>query len=48
MKKRIFRNWGLKLASILLACILWLLVTKLGDPHDRRVFLNIPVTLVNT
>ena len=48
MKKRIFRNWGLKLASILLACILWLLVTKLGDPQDRRVFLNIPVTLVNT
>lgn len=48
MKKKIFRNWGLKLASILLACILWLLVTKLGDPQDRRVFLNIPVTLVNT
>ncbi len=48
MRKRIFRNWGLKLASLVLAFFLWFLVVQLGDPQDRETFYNIPVTLVNT
>lgn len=48
MKKRIFHNWGLKLASLLLAAILWFLVIQLDDPKKSQTFYNIPVTLVNT
>ena len=48
MRKRIFRNWGLKIASLLLACILWFLVVAINDPKETRTFSNIPVTLVNT
>lgn len=48
MRKRIFRNWGLKIASLLLACILWFLVVAINDPKETQTFSNIPVTLVNT
>lgn len=48
MKKKIFHNWGLKLASLLLAAILWFLVIQLDDPKKPQTFYNIPVTLVNT
>lgn len=48
MKKRIFHNWGLKLASLLLAAILWFLVIQLDDPKKSQTFYNVPVTLVNT
>lgn len=48
MKKKIFHNWGLKLASLLLAAILWFLVIQLDDPKKSQTFYNIPVTLVNT
>lgn len=48
MRKKIFHNWGLKLASLLLAAILWFLVVQLDDPKKSQTFYNIPVTLVNT
>ena len=48
MKKRILHNWGLKLASLLLAAVLWFLVVQLDDPKRSQPFYNIPVTLVNT
>lgn len=48
MRKKIFHNWGLKLASLLLAAILWFLVIQLDDPKKPQTFYNIPVTLVNT
>jgi len=48
MRKKIFHNWGLKLASLLLAAILWFLVIQLDDPKKSQTFYNIPVTLVNT
>ncbi len=48
MKKKIFHNWGLKLASLLLAAVLWFLVIQLDDPKKSQPFYNIPVTLVNT
>lgn len=46
--KKIFHNWGLKLASLLLAFVLWFLVAQVGDPQDVTYFSNIPVKLVNT
>lgn len=48
MKKKILHNWGLKLASLLLAAVLWFLVVQLDDPKKSQTFYNIPVTLVNT
>ena len=32
MKKRIFHNWGLKLASLLLASLLWFVAAQIADP----------------
>ena len=42
------RNWGLKIASVLLAAILWFIVTNYNDPMITVPFYNIPVTLRNT
>lgn len=48
MKKKLFSNWGLKLASLVLAFILWIVVVRIEDPQDTRTFRNVPVKLVNT
>ena len=48
MRKRIFHNWGLKLASLILAFLLWLLVVQINDPKENETFTGIPVALINT
>ena len=48
MKKRIMNNWALKLASLVLAFVLWFLVIQIDDPSDSTTFYNIPVTLKST
>lgn len=48
MKKKLTKNWGLKLASLMLAFILWFLVVQIDDPMGDQRFNNIPVKLVNT
>lgn len=48
MRKKIFHNWGLKLGSLVLAFVLWLLVMQIDNPKEARQFRGIPVTLVNT
>ncbi|MCM1027530.1 MAG: CdaR family protein [Roseburia sp.] len=48
MRKKILHNWGLKLASLLLAFVLWFLVVGIDDPLDTANFSNISVRLVNT
>lgn len=48
MRKKIFRNWGLKLGSLVLAFILWLLVIQFDDPAETKTFRGIPVVLTNT
>lgn len=48
MKKKLLKNWGLKLSSLLLAFILWLLVVRIEDPTKPVTFNNIPVKLINT
>jgi len=48
MRKTLLHNWGLKLASLLLAIVLWFLVVRFNDPPDTRTFSGIPVTLTNT
>lgn len=48
MKKLLTHNLGLKLASLLLAFVLWFLVAQIYDPKDTVTFNNIQVRLINT
>ncbi len=48
MKKKIFHNWGLKLASLFLAVLLWFLAIQINDPPDVVTFSGITVKLTNT
>lgn len=48
MRKKIFHNWGLKLISLLLASLLWILVVQMGDPPNEKDMGNIQVKLTNT
>ena len=48
MKKLLTRNLGLKLASLVLAFVLWFLVAQIYDPKDTVTFNNIQVRLTNT
>lgn len=48
MKKLLTCNLGLKLASLLLAFVLWFLVAQIYDPKDTVTFNNIQVRLINT
>ena len=48
MKKLLTRNLGLKLASLLLAFVLWFLVAQIYDPKDTVTFNKIQVRLINT
>ncbi|MBQ7678845.1 MAG: hypothetical protein IJT34_03240 [Butyrivibrio sp.] len=47
MIKKLLNNWGLKLGSIVMAAILWILVTNINDPLNTIRFSNIPVNLRN-
>ncbi len=48
MKKKLFHNWTLKLASLILAFALWFVVIQIEKPMDTATFSNIKVTLINT
>ena len=48
LKKKLLHNWGLKIASIFLAFVIWFIVAQVGDPKDTRAYNNIQVRLVNT
>ncbi len=48
MKKKLTHNLGLKLASLVLAFILWFLVVTINNPKDTTYFSNIRVNLINT
>ncbi|MCR5556566.1 MAG: hypothetical protein K6F75_03270 [Butyrivibrio sp.] len=45
--KRLLANWGLKIASLLFAIIVWFLVTNINDPIISVRYTNIPVTIKN-
>uniref|UniRef100_UPI0040565627 CdaR family protein n=1 Tax=Acetatifactor sp. TaxID=1872090 RepID=UPI0040565627 len=48
MRKKILNNWTLKLASLVLAIVIWFLVVQIEDPPDTKTFSNIQVKLINT
>ncbi len=47
MKEKVTHNLGLKLLSVGLAALLWLVVINSQDPVETRTFEDIPVTIVN-
>lgn len=48
MKHKFTRNIGLKLLSLLVAFLIWLLVANVDDPTRTVLFRNIKITTVNT
>lgn len=48
MKNKLTRNIGLKIASVFLAIILWMVVTSINNPISTKTYDNIPVKLLNT
>ncbi len=47
-KNLLLDNWWLKLISLLIAFVLWVVVINVDDPVDDKTFSNIKVNLVNT
>lgn len=47
MKEKLTRNIGLKILSIILAAILWLVITNVDDPITPASFTNVPVKILN-
>ena len=45
--KRFTANWGLKLASLIFAVVVWFLITNINDPITSVRYTNVPVTLKN-
>ncbi len=41
-------NWGLKLISLVLAFVLWLVVAQIDNPKEKVHFNNVRVQLINT
>ena len=48
MKNRMKHNWGLKLAAVLGAVLLWMISMDINDPIDRHVIFGVKVQIVNT
>ncbi|MCR5280003.1 MAG: hypothetical protein K6E19_11235 [Lachnospiraceae bacterium] len=47
-KNHILHNFGLKVLSLVIAVILWLIVINLTDPVMPQTYRNVPVKLLNT
>ncbi|HHV12832.1 MAG TPA: hypothetical protein GXX75_21390 [Clostridiales bacterium] len=47
MKEKLTRNISLKILSIVLAAILWLVITNVDDPVKTKNFYNVPVEILN-
>lgn len=47
MKKKLTNNLGMKILSLVLATILWLVVVNIDNPVIQRQFRDIPVDIIN-
>lgn len=47
MKTRLTNNWELKILSVVLAIVLWLIVVNVSDPEKTTTITNIPITITN-
>ncbi len=48
MKKKLLHNWTLKLASLIVAFLLWFMIIQFEQPMDKVTFSNVKVNLINT
>lgn len=47
MRHKLTHNMGLKLLSVLAACLIWLVVMDNNDPVNIQVYKNVPITIKN-
>ena len=47
MKHKWTNNLGLKVLSLLVSCLIWLVVTNTNDPESTQVYKNVPITIKN-
>ncbi len=47
MKEKLTRNISLKVLSVILAAILWLVITNVDDPIKHKTFYNVSVDILN-
>lgn len=47
MKEKLTRNIGLKILSVILAILLWLVITNVADPIDNKTFKDVQVKILN-
>lgn len=47
MKEKLTRNIGVKILSVILATLLWLVITNFNDPVRYKTFSDVPVTILN-
>ena len=47
LKQRLKNNWTLKLASVAIAFLIWLVVGNINDPIIQKVYSNVKVNITN-
>lgn len=47
MKHKWTNNLGLKIVSLLISCLIWVVVTNTNDPESTQVYKNVPITIKN-
>lgn len=47
MKEKLTRNIGVKILSVVIAALLWLVITNLNDPVQTKTFNDVQVTIKN-
>ena len=47
MKHKWTNNLGLKIVSLLVSCLIWVVVTNTNDPESIQVYKNVPITIKN-
>ena len=47
LKQRLKNNWTLKLASIAIAFLIWLIIGNINDPIVQKVYSNVKVNITN-
>ena len=45
--KTLFNDWKLKLLSVVLAILAWVIILSFVDPTMNRTITNVPITVVN-
>ena len=47
LRQGLKNNWTLKLASVAIAFLIWLVIGNINDPVIQKVYSSIPVTITN-